>query len=1182
MKLLRLIVLLSLCALPLSLQAAVKNIVLIAGKPSHGPGEHEHRAGCLLFEKCLASVPGINVKVYDGGWPTKVVNGAPVDDDEALASADAIVIYADGGSGHPMLQGNRLAVLDELQKKGVGLGFIHYAIEPTKERGEGEMISWVGGAFEIDWSVNPVWEAKYTDIPDHEVTRGVHPFSDTDEWYFNMQFRADKVGVTPVLSAVPPDSTMSRKDGQHEGNRFVRAQVAEGRKQHMMWVTENKDGSRGFGFTGGHYHKSWANDDKRKIVLNAILWIAKVAVPENGVESSLKEQDVASNLDPKPKPKPKSKKAGATVSAPVEDPNFIPTNMFKVPEGFEVTLWAKSPMLQNPTNMDIDEKGRIWVTEGVNYRRHSGRDPKGDRVVMLEDTTSRGFANKATTFVQEPWLVAPLGIAVIDDQVIVSNAPDLIVYTNHRKDGKFDPSLDKRDVLLTGFNGRNHDHSLHSVTFGPDGLYYFNQGNTGAMFTDRSGKTFRVGDNYEPGTPFYSWKPSDIAGALSDDGHVYVGGFSAKMNPDGTHVEVIGFNYRNSYEQCVTSFGDVFQNDNDDPPACRTSFVMEYGNAGFFSRDGKRGWSADRRPGQTIPIAEWRQEDPGTMPVGDVYGAGSPTGIVAYEGDLFGEQYRGMILSADAARNTLMAYFPKADGAGYDLKHIDFLTTNVEQKYSGVDTKGQTSTELKTWFRPSDVTVGPDGAIYFTDWFDPRVGGHADFDSKLAGSIYRLAPKGFKSVVPKIDLSTTEGQLLALKSPAVNVRASGFLRLKAKGADSVEAVATLLADSNPYIRARAVWLLAQLGAQGVARVEALLTNSDPLVRVTAYRSLRQAGCDIFKYAESLTNDSSAAVRREVALSLRDKTFEQSKSVLLKLAQRYDGTDRAYLEAWGTGCSGKEESMAALLYANSTQADSLKWSTAYAKLIWRLTPNIAAVDFAKRAASSSLSVRERLDAVTALGFMPTKEASDALLDLAQNGKDPVKLTAFWWLLHYKNSRWNDFGVEKALKALGMYDPDTLKFVSMVVPDAPKTQLSVPAIAKLSGDVKHGRNVAQACMACHMISGEGTDYAPDLTGFAKRQTKEVVIESIVYPSQDISQGYDGTELKLTDGTVIDGLQLTTGDPIIIKSMTGLTQLIPANKVKLKRGLGSKSLMLSADQLGLSAQDLADVVAYLQTQG
>jgi len=1180
MKLSRLVIFLSLCVFPLCLQAAVKHIVLIAGKPSHGPGEHEHRAGCLLFQKCLASVPGISVKVYDGGWPTKVIDGSRVDDEEAFTNCDAIVIYSDGGLGHPMLQGNRIKVLDDLQKKGVGLGFIHYAVEPTKEIGENEMLGWIGGSFEVDWSVNPVWEAKFIDIPDHEVTRGVHPFSDTDEWYFNMQFRNDMVGVTPILSAVPPESTMNRKDGPHEGNRFVRALVAEGRKQHMMWLSENKEGSRGFGFTGGHYHKSWVNEDKRKIVLNAILWIAKVPVPENGVESILSEHDLSTNLDPKPKVK--IKKTGVSVSVPTDDANYIPTNLFKVPEGFEVTLWAKSPMLQNPTNMDIDIQGRIWVTEGVNYRKHAGRDPKGDRVVMLEDTTGRGFANKSTTFVQEPWLVAPLGIAVIDDQVVVSNAPDLIVYTNHRKDGKFDPTVDKRDVLLTGFNGRNHDHSLHSVTFGPDGLWYFNQGNTGAMFTDRTGKTFRVGDSYDPQTPFYSWKPSDIAGALSDDGHVYVGGFTAKMNPDATHVEIIGYNYRNSYEQCVTSFGDVFQNDNDDPPACRTSFVMEYGNAGFFSRDGKRVWSADRRPGQSIPTAEWRQEDPGTMPVGDVYGAGAPTGIVAYEGDLFGEKYRGMILSAEAARNTIMAFFPKVDGAGYELKHSDFLTTNIEQKYSGVDTKGQTSSELKTWFRPSDVTVGPDGAIYFTDWFDPRVGGHADFDSKLSGSIYRLAPKGFKSVVPKIDLSTIEGQLLALKSPAVNVRASGFLRLKAKGVESVEPVASLLTDLNPYIRARAIWLLAQLGPLGISRVEALLKDADPLIRVTAYRSLLQAGSDRLKYASVLAVDTSPAVRREVALSLRDVSFDQSKSLLLTLAQGYNGSDRSYLEAWGTGCSGKEEAMADLLYANAQQTDALKWSASYAKLIWRLTPNRAATDFAKRASSNTLSIRERLDAVTALGFMPTMEASSALLDLAKNGKDPIKLTAFWWLLRYKDSRWKEFGVGQALKISGLYDPDKLKFVSMIVPDAPKTELSVHAIAQLTGDATHGHSVAQSCMMCHKIGNEGTDYAPDLTGFAKRQTKEVVLESIVYPSEDISQGYDGTELKLIDGTVIDGLQLTTGDPIIIKSMTGLTQMVPANKVKTKRGLGSKSLMLSADQLGLSSQDLADVVAYLKTQG
>ena len=131
-------------------------------------------------------------------------------------------------------------------------------------------------------------------------------------------------------------------------------------------------------------------------------------------------------------------------------------------------------------------------------------------------------------------------------------------------------------MLLTGFDGRNHDHALHSVTFGPDGRWYFSQGNAGAHFTDRGGKTFRIGSAYNPvpdggAQPVFGFAPLSYAGAKSDDGHVYVGGFSARMQPDGTGVEILGYNFRNSYEQTVTSFGDIFHNDNDDPPACRTS-----------------------------------------------------------------------------------------------------------------------------------------------------------------------------------------------------------------------------------------------------------------------------------------------------------------------------------------------------------------------------------------------------------------------------------------------------------------------------------------------------------------------------------------------------------------------------------------------------------------------------------
>ncbi len=258
---------------------------------------------------------------------------------------------------------------------------------------------------------------------------------------------------------------------------------------------------------------------------------------------------------------------------------------------------------------------------------------------MLEDTDHDGKADKTHTFVQEPGLIAPLGIAVIDNKVIVSQPPDLIVYTDVDRNQRFDPAVDKREVLLTGFQGINHDHSLHSVTVGPDGKWVFNSGNTGGMFTDKSGKTFRIFGSYRP-TPVGPFKfpndPAAFAGKPSDDGHVYVGGFTVRMNPDGTNAEIIGSNYRNSYEQSVTSLGDVFQNDNDDPPACRVSWVMEYANFGFSSNDGQRTWQADRRAGQSMPVAEWRQDDPGMMPAGDVYGGGSPTGNVFYENGALG------------------------------------------------------------------------------------------------------------------------------------------------------------------------------------------------------------------------------------------------------------------------------------------------------------------------------------------------------------------------------------------------------------------------------------------------------------------------------------------------------------------------------------------------------------------
>jgi len=283
-----LLLLLLILLAPATGRAEDKRIVMIAGKPSHGPGEHEFRAGLLLFQKCLAGFPGIKVEVYSNGWP---------DNSDVLKGAAAVVIYSDGGAGHPALQDDHLQQLGALMKQGVGFACLHYAVEPTQEKGEREFLDWMGGCFEINWSVNPVWVADFKNLPKHPIARGVKPFRIKDEWYFNMRFGD---GVNPVLTAVPPLTTISRPDGPHEDNPTVRALVQIGHvPQTLAWAVERADGGRGFGFTGGHYHRNWGNDNLRKLVLNGILWVAKVEVPPDGVASTVTPADLGENLDQK-------------------------------------------------------------------------------------------------------------------------------------------------------------------------------------------------------------------------------------------------------------------------------------------------------------------------------------------------------------------------------------------------------------------------------------------------------------------------------------------------------------------------------------------------------------------------------------------------------------------------------------------------------------------------------------------------------------------------------------------------------------------------------------------------------------------------------------------------------------------------------------------------------------------
>jgi type 1 glutamine amidotransferase len=283
-----------LAATAFAAEGGKKTVVMIAGHPSHGHGEHEHNAGVLLLTKCLNEGASSLVVVKDhlnAEWPSE----------EELGAADTILIYSDGGGGHPAIQGDHLQQLAKEMKRGCGFVCLHYAVEIPKDKGGPEFLQWLGGYFEENWSVNPTWQAEFQPLPKMPVTNGVNAFSSFDEWYFHMRFPDDQKGLTRILQAVPPASTMSRKDGPHEGNPTVRAEVAENKLQTTSWAYERQDGSngRGFGFTGGHFHKGWGNDEQRKLVLNAIVWTAHGEVPAGGIESHPTAEDLTANLDPK-------------------------------------------------------------------------------------------------------------------------------------------------------------------------------------------------------------------------------------------------------------------------------------------------------------------------------------------------------------------------------------------------------------------------------------------------------------------------------------------------------------------------------------------------------------------------------------------------------------------------------------------------------------------------------------------------------------------------------------------------------------------------------------------------------------------------------------------------------------------------------------------------------------------
>lgn len=665
---------------------------------------------------------------------------------------------------------------------------------------------------------------------------------------------------------------------------------------------------------------------------------------------------------------------------------------FDVPEGLEVTLWAESPRLFNPTAIDIDARGRIWATEGVNYRQWSARNPGkhrdgGDQVVILEDVDGDGFCDDHKVFVQDPDLTAPLGIALVGNRVYVSCSPNLFVYVD--EDG--DDVADRRETILTGFGGFDHDHGLHSVVPHTDGKLYVAVGNAGPhIVKGPNGKTLRSGSLYSGGGPAQA---DNRPGLTGDDGKVWTGGLVLRMNHDGSELEVMAHNFRNIYEVAVDAFGEMFTADNDDDgnQACRTTWVMRGGNYGFFSPDGSRTWQADRRPGLTTQQAHWHAADPGVVPPGTINGAGAPTGVCIYEGGLMAEWFDGAILNCDAGARVVYAHRPREQGSGIVL----------DPGFAIRAAKGADG-ETGQWFRPSDVAVGPGGAIYVADWYDPGVGGHAARDREAYGRILKIAPAGIMTSVPRVDVSTTEGAIQALGSPAVAVRELGRAALFNQGRAAVQ---PMLSAMMPMDDRRA------------ARVATVLSRISPKQLPSNVFAQRSAGAARWSMdvRDRVAGGLAPVWHRTVLAAPRvAREWAQTAPADLEsdftkgLLTTFDPRDPWMVEAIAQMFENAGPDAAASFWETTTE-DPLQWSARFEAIAWRLHPESVTASFGQRAMSRDLPAAVRRRAIDALAFTKTRAAAEAVYVAATAGPEDLRAYAAWWIENRSTNEWQSFGL-----------------------------------------------------------------------------------------------------------------------------------------------------------------------------
>ncbi len=489
----------------------------------------------------------------------------------------------------------------------------------------------------------------------------------------------------------------------------------------------------------------------------------------------------------------------------------------KVPEGFEITLFASEPNIDKPINLAFDAKGRLWVTSSFEYPFPSSNTPKGtDRITILEDTDRDGRADKFTDIADT--VNIPVGILPLNSTALTFSIPSVYQYNDTNSDGKFDT----QKVLYGPFGYQDTHGMVSNFMRGYDGWVHVCHG-----FTNRS----------------------TVAGTDGDSIRM-VSGNTFRFKLDGSRVEQLTYGQVNPFGLVFDSLGYVYSTDSHSSPLYQLIRGADYPH---FGKAEIMAFAPDMKSLEKEATAL--------------------CGITQYADVKWPKEFQGNFFIGDVVNSRVHRYTSVWNGSSpVGKSEIDFIKSE------------------DPWFRPVNIKIGPDGAMYVADFYNAIIGhyevplGHPKRD-KQRGRIWRITYKGHQNKVNDLSIATLTDLLAAIDVDNLPTRMTASDQISDRiGKEAIPSLKAILDDTStsPRKYVHAQWGLYRLDALTDDILKKSLTHASPMVRVHTLRVFVEKKPDNSYYpliVNSLKDTDPHVQRIGTELMMRYPTIASVESVL---------------------------------------------------------------------------------------------------------------------------------------------------------------------------------------------------------------------------------------------------------------------------------------------------------------